>query len=582
MFFRYRKEGSISHKSAALAFFIALFFLLPSSLFVSLNVRLDLSDADKNPIANIMVGTNSQGPVEFHLHWDGTTGTPDPSDFMNTSGPYSPATLDYDSDGVWGITIRRVPPRNYHYWTMIPFANTDVLIQGNVTLIVWGRARDNNSLLDFDFNLYDSLDANLGSDTTIGMISYPDINTLASETLYFFNLTGINYTLPAGHTLIVYLGRYDNVNTNFYVMFDQAFADSVCIMDIRSHCSITDGWTQGIEGLRRSTFTNRELITAFVNATDSLGAYDLNNASINVVSLANLSVVHSSMMSVNMTDPGSPSAWKLFERTVNPLPGGYYRFEVSVNDNTGNTISYNWTIEVIVADHFNVVASTTRVVAGEPFSVTVEVMDNLNQRMQNWSGSISLEAINVSTGLPIPGLSNASVMMSLTDFGIVNVTENVTKAPLSIRIRASNGTTVGESDPIEVVPGPIVSMELSSYALDMVAGESRIITVYAKDKYNNTNNSWEPYWMITPPNASLVPSGMSVTITARSAGLSLLRCQDNITGVNVTALVNISASGLSRIVVVPDSSYVFMRLDTILMTTNSTFRARSGTPRASR
>lgn len=557
MFFRFGKEGSISHGSAAMAIFIALLFFLPSLLFLSLTLHFDWNDVEENLVADIMIGTLPIGPVEFHLHWDGTTGAPDPSDYMNTSGPSSPATLDYDSDGAWGVTLRKVPPRNYHYWTTIPSANADVLIQGNVTLMVWGRAKDNNSVLDFDFNLYDSLDANLGSDIAIGMVSYPNINTLASETLYFFNITDINYTLPAGHTLLIYLGRYDNVNTEFYVMFDQTFADSICIMDIRSHFSITDGWAQGIEGAKRSIFTNREPIRAFVNATDSLGSYDLKNASINVISLSNLSVVHSSVMSISKIDLDALSAWKLFESTIDPLPGGDYRFEVSVNDNTGNTASHNWTITVITADHFNVLTSDTRVTAGEPFNVTIEVVDSSNQRMQNWSGSISLEAIDVSSGLPVSGLSNTSVMMTLSDLGVVNITENIMKAPLFIRIRASNGTTIGESDPIEVVPGPIASMELSEYAISIVAGDSKIIAVTAKDRYNNTNNSWDPYWTITPPNASLVSSGMNVTLTARLAGLSLLRCQDNVTGLNTTAVVNISASGLSRIVVLPDSSYVY-------------------------
>ena len=556
VFSTYEEEGAISIRALALTILTLLLFLSPSCILIALEEKLDSSDGPDAPNAAIMLGTASTGPVVFHLHWDGTTGTPDPSDYMNTSGPYSPGTLDYDSDGVWGITIRRVPPRNYHYWTMSPNANADIHIQGNVTLMVWGRARDNNSLLDFDFNLYDSLDATLGSDTAIAMASYPDMNTLDHEMLYIFNLTGINYTLPAGHTMIIYLGRYDNINTNFYVTFDQSFSDSICIMDIRSHYQVTDGWTQGIEGTRRSIFTDRETIRAFVNVTDALGAYDISNATLRIVSQANSSVVHSSSMSLNAIDTGIPSAWKIFENMVDRLSGGTYEIDVEVNDNTGNTISYNWTISVIVADHFDVSVSKTRVTAGEPFNVTIEVRDDSDQRMQNWSGMISLEAIDASTGVQIAGLSNSSVMMSLSDAGIVNVSENLTKAPLSIRIRATNGTTIGESDPIQIVPGPIVRMELSEYVLNMVAGDIRIISVHATDKYNNTNASWQPYWTISPPNATIATSGMNATITARLSGLATLRCQENVTGINVTALVNISATGLSMIEVLPDSIYV--------------------------
>ncbi|MEM4264721.1 MAG: hypothetical protein QW505_02940 [Thermoplasmata archaeon] len=556
VFSAYEEKGAIPFRALAISILILLLFLLPSSLLIALSVQSDSSDGFDAPTATIMLGTESSGPVIFHLHWDGTTGAPDPSDYMNTSGPYSPGTLDYDSDGVWGITIRRVPPRNYHYWTMLPNANADILIQGNVTLMVWGRARDNNSLLDFDFNLYDSIDANLGSDTTIAMASYPDINTLSNETLYVFTLSDINYTLPAGHTLIVYLGRYDNINTNFYVTFDQTFSDSICIMDIRSHYGIADGWTQGIEGTKRSVFTNREPIKIFANVTDALGAYDVSNASLRIVSEANSSVMYSSMMSVSAVDQSVLSSWKLFEHTVSPLPGGEYRIDVEARDNTGNAVSHNWTFSVIVADHFDVSVSKTRVSAGEPFNVTIEVKDGSNQRMQNWSGLISLEAIDASTWLPISGLSNASVTMSLSDSGIVSVSENLTKAPLLIRIRATNGTTSGESEPIQIVPGQIVQMWLSEYVLNMVAGDIRTISVYATDKYNNTNTSWQPYWTIAPPNATIAPYGMNATITARLAGLSTLRCQDNVTGINVTALVNISASGLSRIEVIPDSVYV--------------------------
>lgn len=550
-------EGGFSVRPIILSVLLALLFSLPSVISIISPTERNIPDANYGLNAGILVGTTSSGPVVFHLHWDGTTGSPDPSDYMNTSGPYSPGTLDYDSDGVWGITIRKVPPRNYHYWTVFPYANSDLHIQGNVTLIIWGRAQYNNSLLSFDFNLYDSLDTTLGSDTAIAMTSFPDVLTLDYERLYFFNLTGINYTLPAGHTMIIYFGRYDNVNTNFYVTFDQSFSDSICIMDIKSHYHITDGWTQGIEGTRRSIFTDREPIKAFANVTDAIGSYDISNATLQVVSKANATVMYSSEMSLSAVDPRARSAWKVFEDTVVPLPGGEYEFEVTARDNTGNTVAYNWTISVIVADHFNVSVSKTHVTAGESFDVTIEVLDSLNRRMQNWSGLITLEAVDATTGMPVAGLSNISVMMLLSDAGIANVSENITKAPLSIRIRASNGTTTGESEPVQVVPGPIVRMELSQYILEMIAGEKRTVSVYAKDRYNNTNTSWQPYWTIEPPNATLVPSGMNVTIAARLAGTAILRCQDNATGINVTAVVNISASGLSTIVVIPDSNHVY-------------------------
>ncbi|TFG67915.1 MAG: hypothetical protein E4H25_06780, partial [Methanomassiliicoccus sp.] len=68
-------------------------------------------------------------------------------DWLNTSVPQNPSNLDYDSDGLLGITIKKNLPsqRWRHFWVLSPPVNSDVSIQGDISAHIWAASRDNES-----------------------------------------------------------------------------------------------------------------------------------------------------------------------------------------------------------------------------------------------------------------------------------------------------------------------------------------------------------------------------------------------------------------------------------------------------
>ncbi|MGB2581909.1 MAG: hypothetical protein WBD03_05510 [Thermoplasmata archaeon] len=73
----------------------ALVFVLASSVFLFPYGMVEITSADSVPSYERL----------FHLHDGDPFGSTD-YDWMNSSDPYNPGTLDYDEDGLFGVTIR--------------------------------------------------------------------------------------------------------------------------------------------------------------------------------------------------------------------------------------------------------------------------------------------------------------------------------------------------------------------------------------------------------------------------------------------------------------------------------------------
>lgn len=477
---------------------------------------------------------------------------------MNSSGPYNPSIISYEVGAPIGILVEWKNKKDFHYFVMAPMVNAPVNITGNATFNFWAMASANNSLMDLTVRILDSLDTSYGADTLIQSQVIFNENFLSPQvTLHTVTLTSLNYILPANHYLILQIQREDALHENLYIGFDQSYYDSTLSMRMVSHAAITDNWTQDIDGNRRTEFGDQETIRSLANLTDSLGIYDLLNATVVVRNLDSNSTVLSQSMSINSTGPATLQAWTLFECALGPLQAGNYSINVTALDNSLNQMWAIQTIRVVRVDHFDIAVSSVRVTAGEDFNLTIEAIDAGGMRMLNWSGMLSLQAIENSTGLPISGLSNGTVFMSSSHNGIVNVSEIFTLAPYRIRVLVMNGTSYGESLPIDVVPGPIVTISVTPDQANITAGATIVFTANATDMYGNNNDSWQPYWTITPPNAILIVNGFTVQLYAVSIGNAMLMCRDNATGMNFTVNVTITTAALSWIVVTPDNGTIW-------------------------
>jgi len=555
----YHREGERILKERAAAFFI-ICVLMGSLLSILTTPASEVDQREQfesTAPARIFSDPNQNNTIIFHLHWDNppspmTYVDPDRVDWLNTSDPYLPSNPDYDGEGAWGITLEKTPASvSFFNFTISPITNAALRLRGNVTLDYWASSSTDNVTMGLTATLYDSTDLLPGGDHPIGS-AYVSKQMPGQWTLHEMIVPLGSYDLPAGHSLILSLVRENaGPNAKLRIFYDQTLFDSTLRLQALSHFNISDSGLHGIDGFPRTEYGNQETIWAFANLSDALGIYDVENVTVVVKNISDNSTVFSSVMPINETDPNDPSSWGLFKDDFGPLPLGVYSVNFTARDHSNNTDWVQSTFNVISIDHFNVTSTKNEVTAGESFNVTIEVLDSLGNRMKNWSGTISIEAIDNATGLPIPGLSVMSVFVSSSDLGIVTVDENFTSAPEEIRIRATEGSASGQSLPISVFPGAIQSISVTPGSINTTAGATLTLTANATDRFGNQNNSWSPYWQMIPDNGTLTPIGFAAQFHVLKSGKAVVICQDNASGLNFTVAVNVAVSLLSRITVTP-------------------------------
>jgi hypothetical protein len=553
------EEGKSSGKAIAPLILIVGILLL--SLVIPLSYRSAPNDIRESP-ATILANPNPNQTLIFHMHYDNVSEQPpsqDLRDNMSTNGPYMPAATDYDNDGQWGITLERQAPKNIVDFIMVPSAAAELRIKGNISFNYWASSKTDGWSMQLTMTLYDSADQTPGGDTQIGTATITE-SFLTSWTLHNISMPSITYNLSANHSLILDLNRANvgGGNHPLYIDYDTNLMDSTVLIPTISHMNITDYCSHGFDGLPRTEFGNQETIWAFANVTDAVGVYDIKSTTLLIKNATTNTTIVSESMVVNSSGPATLPAWNHYSESFGPIMAGNYTINITATDNSGNSYWVNWTIRVVAIDHFNVVASANKIEAGSEFTVTIEAVDSGDNRMKNWSGYISIESINDDTGMPISGLSNTSIFVSSADQGFVSISENFTIAPKNITIRATNGSTNGESQVITVSPGPIWNLTVDPDKVTLPAGASTQLEANATDRFSNLNTSWQPYWYLDhPSNGTLTPSGMAVQLLAILAGHVLLICKDNSSGKDFTVEVNITTSGLVSIVVTPVSGVIW-------------------------
>jgi len=557
--FSVKRDRAHCWKSAV--FPLLILFTLLFSIMPYLAVEFNPPDNGIVP-TRIYANQNANETLVFHMHWDGVN-VHDGHDWMNTSGTYDPASEDYDNDGIRGATLLKTPASsNFLNFSTVPSTNAPVHIKGNVTLKFWANSSSTTpSTIGLTVSLYDSsnLMPQLDAPSLINSTTYSNDYT-TGWALQTVTIPFVNHTIPAGNSLILHLLR-DNVGPATLALrmfYDFTTFDSIMIVPTVSHFNISNSGSSGFDYIPRTEFGNQETIYAFANVTDALGAYDVNSATIIVNYTSNASTVVSRSMSVDSSGPVSMSVWKLYRTALGPLNVGNFTIDVIVLDNSGNYHRAIWNIGVIAIDHFDVSSSTTKVKAGEPFTLTIEAKDSSDIRLKNWSGVVQIDAIDQGTGSPIPGISNSSLFISSANHGIVNISENFSLAPKDITIRVTNGSTEGNSQVISVLPGPIWSLTVDPTSVTVPAGAIIDLKVNATDRFGNINTSWQPYWFLEhPANVTLIPNGMKVQLIAILAGFTNLTCKDNTSGKNFTVGISVTTSGLVSIAVVPYSGVMW-------------------------
>jgi hypothetical protein len=510
----------------------------------------------------------------FHLH-EGDVQDTGSYDWMNSSGPYNPTYSDYDSDGLWGITIRKWNPSEHwrHSWVLSPSVNSPVNILGDLSLYVFAKSRNNVSGTQITATFADMAPGELGDIDAwdvIDIVTVPLEGPVYSDfKLYNITASGVDYTLAEGHSLTVTLQRGDSFNDYLQIMFDQTTFDSYLVLRTDTFIGADSAWTETSEGVAKSLFSDTEDIVVRANVSNPFGSYDIYGAEVSVSYSGNgTPVLSPTMMVLMQTDPLANSSWALFSLTLPDLPGDDYVAMVYASDAQGSPTWLSFVFTVVSVDHFSV-SAPDRVTAGEAFGMTVEALDDSDAVIPTWVGSVTIAAFLSDLVTPASGtLSVTTVEFTDVSAGSITIPDQTYDfAEEVIYIRAECCPHEGWALPITVASGPVFSLTVDPEGpLSIQAGDSRSFTVVAEDALGNVNTTWAPSWSVTGGIGAVTGSGTTITFTALASGTGYLQCYDPSTEIEASVEITVAAGLLASIEISPAGPLDLQEGETVPLT----------------
>ena len=527
--------------------------LLVSSAFIAPDIFIGESMADSLP---------SHERV-FRLHEGENVTTSSDYDWLNSTGPSELSTMDYDGDGLWGITIRKNLPsqRWRHFWVLYPEVNSEVTIQGDLSAHIWAASRDNesSSLITVDFadmdpvNWYDPDEW-----VSIASVTVPMVGPIYSSfKAYDLVASGVDYLLPAGHHLVITISRGDPVNDGLLVLYDNYLFDSYVSFDTPDFINIDEVEVVDVHGIPRAAFSDSEPVTVTANVSNPYGVYEIVGASILVSYVSNGTLVlDETAMVWCMDDPSPLPSWSSFEYDIPSLPNGTLRVLVLASDPQGTPTWLSTTVLVVGVDHFEVTVPEGVTVL-EPFDMTVSAVTSSGAVIPEWTGEVFLEAyLPDMSALAYGTLGTDNATISGSDMGTVALSGQVyDHAEDTIVIRAYSGTHEGWSSLVVVYSGPVVGVEIEYSGSDeLSAGATVTLTASGVDAYGNANTTWTPNWTLSSAIGVLTPDGLEAVLETSSVGTAYVNCTNDLNGANDSVMFTVSPSLLNHIEMSPSGT----------------------------
>lgn len=532
----------------------AMVLVLVSSMFISPYGMLGQSSAD----------SFASYERVFYLH-EGNTSDPSDYDWLNSTGPSHEGTLDYDGDGLLGITIRKNLPsqRWRHFWVLDPPVNSDVHLDGDLTAHIWAASRDNESASQMEVvfsdmgpsDWYDPDAWSLVASATIPL-SGP---VYSSFKPYDLVAPGVDYVLPEGHRLVITIMRDDPINDGLLILYDDEDFNSYIALETPDFVMVDSLSTTDTVGVPKTIFSDAEDVIVTANISDPFGAYEILDALIRVSYVGNGTLIDefSSSMTLADEDTSPGNSWKVFAHPLQGLPDGVLMVTVYAVDPQGSPSWLSGSITVVAVDHFGLAAPSV-VTVNETFSLTLSALNESDSLVPEWTGTVQLEAYLDDMATPATGsLSITSVTLQPSDGGQLVVSGQVYDySEETIVLRAVSGTHDGWSSPIVVNSGPVTDIAIYPPGPDveLAAGESREFSVLGTDVYGHVNTTWTPEWSLDGDLGSLTADGFTATLEASVSGSGFVNCTNPPTGAQVSVNVSVDPSSLSAIVTSPGGS----------------------------
>ncbi len=197
-------------------------------------------------------------------------------------------------------------------------------------------------------------------------------NNFADYQAFGFSFPGVNHTFPSGGRIRLTLRNMGSSATDAIVAMNSTFAASRLDLDTSTYVRID---LLDLRDARASTnvWSAKDTLVVQANVSDPFGSSELSGARINLTAPSGSVVVNYTSMALVATDPGSPSAWKLFRFTyAPPLAEGIYSMRITAIESNG-VMDVADAIALVRLPHFTFEKSATlaSVVGGDRFTYNV-------------------------------------------------------------------------------------------------------------------------------------------------------------------------------------------------------------------
>jgi hypothetical protein len=190
------------------------------------------------------------------------------------------------------------------------------------------------------------------------------------------------------------------------------------------------------------------------------------------------------------------------------------------------------------ATHF-VIGNPTSATAGSGFVFTVTAQDVLGQTAVGYSGNVHFSSSDPHAGLPADSTL-------LNGVGVFNATLVTAGSQTLTATDSTTGSLTGVSSPVSVSAAAATHLALSGVPANITAGNPFLVTVTAKDQYNNTASSYGGTLQFSSsdsqailPQAETLSAGVGAfNATLRTAGSQTLTA--NSANINVNATVQVA------------------------------------------
>jgi hypothetical protein len=367
---------------------------------------------------------------------------------------------------------------------------------------------------------------------------------------YDINVTGVSYTIPANHFLLLSVQRGDSLPDWLIVDYDKAVHDSYVSLKTSTFVAVGAAQIEDASGSPRWNFSDQDNAIVSANVTNPFGAYDIAGAAASV--LNGSTVVNSSTpMGLVQSDTSIPGYWKRYTLTLSILPAGSYTVNVTASDPQGTPSWQNLPLTILAADHFDVSAPSA-IVARSLFSITVSARDSSDSIMTNWVGTVQLAAYESDMSTAGMGLlARTTLTFSVGDSGMVTISDqSYTFGEETIRIRASSGPHLGWSDSMTVSSGTVVRVDLlPSGPETVISGDSVVFMATGYDAFGNQNTTWSPNWTVPSTIGDTTILGFSATFVASHEGSNYIKCKNDLTDANSSVRIDVVAGDLVSILI---------------------------------